>query len=101
MGYLKRSRLACGPIDLVLVSYNAGQSNNLKITVVGFRPLPETQTYVRRVKGYLAPYRQRARSTRYALLDESLRRNALQRYARGTRDVEAAARICWAVKWGL
>lgn len=93
--YLKTlARLFGGHIDLVLAGYNAGQGNVLKY---GRRipPFAETQTYVRRVKGYLAHYRQRARShARYALLDESLRRNTLQRSrARERRDVKPLPRI--------
>lgn len=59
--YLKvLSRLFGGNLDLVLAGYNAGEGAVLKY---GRRipPYRETQTYVRRVKGYYALYRQQAR----------------------------------------
>jgi len=86
--YLKDlTRLFGGNLDLVLAGYNAGQGNVLKYGRQ-IPPFKETQTYVRRVKGYLANYRQRARTQRrYVLHTESQRRNALQRSrARERRD---------------
>lgn len=73
--YLKfLARLFGGNVDLILAGYNAGQGNVLKYGRQ-IPPFSETQTYVRRVKGYLAHYRQRARSgQRRALLAESLQR---------------------------
>ncbi len=59
--YLKiLARLFGGNLDLILAAYNAGEGAVLKY---GRRipPYRETQAYVRRVKGYYALYRQRAR----------------------------------------
>ncbi|MCP5076339.1 MAG: lytic transglycosylase domain-containing protein [Rhodobacteraceae bacterium] len=79
--YLKvLKKMFRGDLDLILASYNAGQGNVIKY---GRRipPFKETQTYVRRVKGYYAHYRQRRRhqQTRSQLLAEENRRNKVQR----------------------
>ena len=74
--YLKvLSRLFGGDLDLILAGYNAGEGAVLKY---GRRipPYRETQTYVRRVKGYYALYRQRARhrQTRAWIAEADVRR---------------------------
>lgn len=78
--YLKvLSRLFGGNLDLVLAGYNAGEGAVLKY---GRRipPYQETQTYVRRVKGYYALYRQSARHRqRRSLLAEADARRQLLR----------------------
>ncbi len=71
--YLKYlMRLFRGNLDLVIAAYNAGEG---AVTKYGRRipPYQETQTYVRRVKGYYALYRQQARhrQTRTLLLAEA------------------------------
>lgn len=59
--YLKvLSRMFGGSLDLILAAYNAGEGAVLKYGRQ-IPPYRETQTYVRRVKGYYALYRQRAR----------------------------------------
>ncbi|MCP5451888.1 MAG: lytic transglycosylase domain-containing protein [Gammaproteobacteria bacterium] len=78
--YLKvLSRLFGGDLDLILAGYNAGEGAVLKY---GRRipPYRETQTYVRRVKGYYALYRQRARhrQTRTLMAQADERRQRLR-----------------------
>ena len=78
--YLKvLSRLFGGDLDLILAGYNAGEGAVLKY---GRRipPYRETQTYVRRVKGYYARYRQRARhrQTRTLMAQADERRQRLR-----------------------
>lgn len=78
--YLKvLSRLFGGDLDLILAGYNAGEGAVLKY---GRRipPYRETQTYVRRVKGYYARYRQRARhrQTRTLMAQANERRQRLR-----------------------
>ena len=78
--YLKvLSRLFGGDLDLILAGYNAGEGAVLKY---GRRipPYRETQTYVRRVRGYYARYRQRARhrQTRTLMAQANERRQRLR-----------------------
>ena len=83
-------KLFGGNLDLVLAGYNAGEGAVLKY---GRRipPYKETQNYVRRVKGYLAHYRLRARQrqTRTQLAEADTRRRLLRdRAAEVMRDRE-------------
>ena len=83
-------KLFGGNLDLVLAGYNAGEGAVLKY---GRRipPYKQTQNYVRRVKGYLAYYRLRARQrqTRTQLAEADTRRRLLRdRAAEVMRDRE-------------
>jgi len=77
--YLKWLTKKFGHLDLVLAGYNAGEGAVLQY---GRRipPYSETQTYVRRVKGFLAHYRQGQRCRQsQTLLAEVSERRLLQR----------------------
>ena len=88
--YLKWLTKKFGHLDLVLAGYNAGEGAVLKYGRQ-IPPYPETQTYVRRVKGFLAHYRQgqRHRQSR-TLLAEANERRPLQRARVGQRAREHA-----------
>jgi len=90
--YLKfLSRTFNGQIDLILAGYNAGEG---AVQKYGNRipPYPETQKYVRRVKGYLVLYRQRRRHRATAVATTASTLAQWRRVQGGVTQTENAAR---------
>ncbi|HQA27492.1 MAG TPA: lytic transglycosylase domain-containing protein, partial [Candidatus Competibacteraceae bacterium] len=91
--YLKvLAQMFGGNLDLMVAAYNAGEGAVLKYGR-HIPPYRETQTYVRRVKGFYARYRQRVRQRQMlaSMLDADERRLMdRSRTAEDARDRELA-----------
>jgi len=90
--YLKfLSRQFNGQLDLILAGYNAGEG---AVQKYGNRipPYRETQDYVRKVKGYLALYRQRRRTPGANATTMALARTPWRRLQGGITQAENTAR---------
>jgi soluble lytic murein transglycosylase-like protein len=90
--YLKfLSRNFNGQLDLILAGYNAGEG---AVQKYGNRipPYRETQDYVRKVKGYLALYRQRRRHRAVAATTTASARAPWRRLQGGVTQAEHTAR---------